>query len=1134
MFDVARRFKQTAKTGGNCRLSRIAVRAGLEVLTMNRLLPVFLSLLLLFASYPLDAAAQQEAAKQGEQQQGDKMGDGGASAKRVKLTSGLFGGLRLRAIGPALMSGRISDIAVDREQPNTWYVAAGSGNLWKTTNAGTTWTPIFENYSSYSIGCVSIDPSNRHTIWVGTGEDVGGRHVGFGDGVYKSLDGGKSFRNLGLKGTEHIARILVDPRDSNVVYVAAQGPLWSSGGERGLFKTTDGGKTWKQVLSKGPYTGVTDVLFDPRNPDVLYAATHQRHRTVWALLNGGPETGIFKSEDAGATWRELRSGLPGGDKGKIGLAVSPQKPDVLYATIELAGRSGGFYRSTNGGETWRKMSDYASGGTGPHYYQELFADPHRFDVVYHANVRLGRTEDGGKTWDSVGSPWKHVDNHAVVFHPHDENFLLVGCDGGLYRSYDYAKTYSYTANLPLTQFYKLSIDNDLPFYNIVGGTQDNNTQYGPSRTDNVSGIRNADWRITIGGDGHDCAIDPEDPNIIYCESQQGYLRRFDRRTGQSVSIRPQPDEGEEALRFNWDSPIHISPHDHTRIYFGSRKLHRSDDRGDSWTTVSPDLSRRRDRFLLNIMGRVWSIDALWDLYAMSQYGNITSISESPLEEGLIYVGTDDGLIQVTEDDGKTWRKIDRIYGVPEFSFVNDIKADLHDASTVYATLSNHKTGDFKPYIVKSTDRGKSWKSLVGDLPDRHLAWRIVQDHQKPELLFLGTEFGLYFTLNGGQNWIKLTGNVPTIPFRDLEIQKRENDLVAASFGRGFYVLDDYSPLRHISAEQLAAEELVLFPVKKALLYIPRRILGGQKGSQGNSYFTASNPPFGAVFTYHLRDSLQTRKARRGAKESKAKSSGGDNPNPGWDALKQEERETSPRVIITIHDADGNIVRRMTGPSSSGLHRVAWNLRSASLVSAGGSGPLVSPGSYTVSFAKQVDDKTSPLTEPKAFEVAAMGTPSLPPQNLQAVLKFQKQAAILLRKVEAGAGKLEETLERIGKIKSALRQFPLADFSLLKQARALELKLLDVRDTLLGDSTRESRSQLAPPTVRDRARNAYSATLGTTYGPTGTQRREYEIASKQYPKIQARLRVLIETDFARLQDALDKAGVPWSSGRALPK
>ncbi len=1048
----------------------------------------------------------------------------------TKLSSELLKEFKLRSIGPAFTSGRISDIAVDPVKPNTWYVAAGSGNLWKTTNSGTTWEPIFERYGSYSIGCVTIDPSNRQTIWVGSGEDVGGRHVGFGDGVYRSRDGGKSFENLGLKQTEHIARILVDPRDSDTVYVAAQGPLWSKGGERGLYKTTDGGQTWKQILAKGPYTGVTDVVFDPRNPDTLFAATHQRHRTVWSLINGGPETGIHKSTDGGQTWRELKSGLPSQDKGKIGLAISPIKPDVMYAAIELAGRTGGTWRSEDRGESWNKMSDYVAGGTGPHYYQEIWADPHRFDVIYHANVRLGRSEDGGKTWKSVEGRWKHVDNHAVAFHPTDPDLLLVGCDGGVYRSYDYGKSYAFSANLPLTQFYKLSVDNDSPFYHIVGGTQDNSTQYGPSRTRNSSGIRNSDWITTIGGDGHDCAIDPKDPNIIYCESQEGYLRRYDRRTGTAIDIRPQPDKGEEQFRFNWDSPIHISPHANTRLYFGSNFLHRSDDRGDSWTKVSPDLSRNLDRFELKVMDRVWSIDAVYDLDAMSQYGNITSISESPLLEGLIYVGTDDGLIQVTEDGGKTWRKIERIVDVPAYSFVNDIKADLHDVNTVYAALDNHKKGDYRPYLIKSTDRGRTWSSITGDLPDRHLVWRFEQDHVNKDLAFVGTEFGVFVTLDGGKHWLRL--NTPVIPFRDLAIQRRENDLVGASFGRSFYVFDDYSPLRKISKAVSSDEAFTLFPIKKALRYIPSRVFGSEKGSQGDAFFTAPNPPFGAVFTYYLRDSLKTQKQLRNEKEAKVKPFE-DTPIPGWEELTKEEREESPTLSFTIADEKGTIVNRITGPSSSGIHRIAWDLRQAPFTAGGRSGPLVPPGKYLVSVEKRVDDKLTLLCRPQPFEVISIGKPTLPVQNSKEVLKFQQTVGRLQRAVVGASGKLEETLDQLDQVQDVLKRTPNVDNSLVERARVIELQLLDLQVLLRGNRTKSKRSQTAQVSIMRRVRTALSGSSSTTYGPTTTHRRQYEIAQEEYATVRTQQKKLIEDDFAKLQLQLEEAGVPWTSGRSIP-
>jgi photosystem II stability/assembly factor-like uncharacterized protein len=1048
--------------------------------------------------------------------------------KNGKLNSGLFSGIKLRSIGPALMSGRISDIAIDPVEPNTWYVAAGSGNLWKTINAGTTWKPIFENYGSYSIGCVTVDPQSRHTVWVGSGEAVGGRHVGYGDGVYKSTDGGKSFKNVGLKASEHIAKILVHPSDSNVIYVASQGPLWSQGGERGLYKSTNGGGSWELVLSKGPYTGVTDVVFDPRDPDVLYAATHQRHRTVWALVNGGPESGVHKSTDAGKTWTELKGGLPGGDKGKIALAASSQQPGVVYATIELAGQSGGFWRSEDSGASWSKMSDYISGGTGAHYYQEIFADPHRFDTVYQVNVRLGRTQDGGKTWDAVESQSKHVDNHAVAFHPTDPDFLLVGCDGGLYRSFDRGKTFDFFSNLPLTQFYKVDVDYDYPFYNIVGGTQDNSTQYGPSQTGNRAGIQNSNWKVIIGGDGHDCAIDPEDPNIIYCESQQGFLRRYDRQSGESIDIRPRPERGEEDLRFNWDSPIHISPHSHTRLYFGSKKLHRSDDRGDSWKAVSPDLSRNRNRYKLKHMERVWSIDSIYDTFAMSQYGNVTSISESPVVEGLIYVGTDDGLIQVTEDGGENWRKIERIYEIPEFAFVNDIKADRHDADTVYAALDNHKFGDYKPYLIKSTDRGRTWASIAGDLPDRHLVWRLAQDHEKKELLFLGTEFGLFFTLNGGTNWLKLSGGAPTIPFRDIEIQRRENDLVGATFGRSFYVLDDYAFLRDVSEKVLADNGLFIFQPRKALQYVRARGLG----SQGDGFYTADNPSQGAVFTYHVRDAMKTRKDVRKEKEGKVKKEGGDNVPPDWDKLKEEEREESPSLIFTIRDSAGSVVNRITGPAGEGIHRITWNLRSASTSNPGGDGGFVLPGNYTVSSAKRADGKTEPIGNERTFEVVPLDNGSLPSQDRKGALEFYAQVEALEESVRASNGSLGEALEQVRSMKSAVQRAQRDDLTLLDEVRALELKVMDAQESMVGDNTKSQRSEPTVPSITSRLYAAFNGRR-TTYGPTKTHRADYEIALADYREVAGKVKAILETDLADLHRKLENAGVPWTPGRPIP-
>jgi len=882
-----------------------------------------------------------------------------------------FAGLKFRNIGPAFTSGRIADIAIHPENKNIWYVAVGSGGVWKTINSGVTWTPVFDSQPVYSIGCVSIDPNNPNTVWVGTGEDVGGRHVGIGDGVYKSMDGGKNWKNMGLKSSEHIARIIIHPENSDIVYVAAQGPLWKKGGERGIYKSNDGGENWKRVLGDDEWTGVTDLVVDPCDPDWMYAATWQRHRNIAAYLGGGPGSGIHRSQDGGETWEKLSEGIPTSNLGKIGLAVSPQDPDVVYAAIELDRRTGGVFMSTDRGTTWAKQSNTVSGATGPHYYQELFASPHAEGRLYLMDVRIQVSDDHGKTFRRLSESKKHSDNHAIAFRGDDPAYLLIGTDGGIYESYDLAETWRFIENLPVTQYYKLAVDDREPFYFIYGGTQDNGSHGGPSRTDNVLGIRNADWFKILGADGHQTATEPGNPDIMYAETQQGGLHRIDRITGEQILIMPQPGEGEGPERFNWDSPMLVSSHNPARIYFASHRVWLSDNRGDSWTAISGDLTRDEERLSLPIMGRQQSWDNPWDLNAMSEYNTITSLAESPIQEGLIYAGTDDGLIQVTEDGGQNWRRLEigSINGIPSTAFVNDIRADLFDAMTVYAALDNHKFGDYKPYILKSTDAGRSWTFLSGNLQDNLLVWRLVQDHVKKNLLFAATEYGIYFTPDGGNKWIKLKGGVPTISFRDLTIQRRENDLVCASFGRGFFILDDYSPLREAMAEGLS-NETILFPVKDAWLYVPRLISGGQGASQ----YAAENPPFGAILSYYLPEDIPSLKSERQKKEKKLNKEGLDIPFPGWEELDAEKLQKTPEIRLTIKDARGDLVNTIAGKTSKGIHRVSWNLRSASKrgirwgEEASSRGPMIIPGTYTVELAKVIDGKLTELSGPQRFEV----------------------------------------------------------------------------------------------------------------------------------------------------------------------
>lgn len=1059
-----------------------------------------------------------------------------------------FEGLKFRSIGPAFMAGRIADIAIDPNDDNLWYIGVGSGGVWKTGNAGVTWKPVFDKESVYSIGCVTIDPQNTSVVWVGTGENVGGRHVSFGDGVYRSDDGGESWTNVGLKKSEHVSKIVVHPHDSNTVWVASQGPLWSKGGERGLYKTTDGGKNWKRVLGDDEWTGVTDLLVDPRDPNLMIAVTWQRHRTVAAYMGGGPKSGLHRSRDGGETWEELKTGLPKGNKGKIGIAASFQNPDTLYAAIELNRRKGGVFKSTDQGSTWKKMSDTVSGGTGPHYYQELYASPHQHDLIYLADVRIQVSNDGGKTFTRLKEKHKHSDNHALAFRKNDPDYLLCGSDGGLYESFDHAENWRFINNMPITQFYKIALDDAKPFYNIYGGTQDNSTEGGPSRTDNAHGIQNSDWRVVLDWDGHQPATEPGNPNILYAERQEGYLSRIDVATGEVVDIMPQPAEDEPFERFNWDAPILVSPHKPTRLYFASHRVWKSENRGDTWTAISDDLTRNENRMKQEIMGGTQSWDSPWDLFAMSTYNTITSLAESPQAEGVIYAGTDDGIIQVTEDAGKSWRKIEvgSLPGVPETAFVNDLRADLHDANTVYVALDNHKYGDYKPYLLKSNDRGKTWKSLVNNLPEPLLIWRVVQDHVEPELMFAATEFGIYFTINAGQSWTQLKGGLPTISFRDIHIHRRENDLVAASFGRSIYVLDDIGAFRELSDSQME-EEATLFAARDAWWYVPKPHLGfdGGKGDQGAAHFVADNPPFGAVFTYYLKDGLKSAKESREAAENENIKNKEPNAVADWDGVEQEMSEADPKVWLIVRDESGNVVRRVEGPRKKGFHRVAWDLKyptpnAVPLVEPpppmwGGppTGLMAAPGSYTVQLVKVTNVGAESLSDQLSFDVKPMRKGSLEGASPDAVASFWRayeNAAKLHTAMVLSVGQLNTKFKRLEKVIANATVYPDdAD----KKMEALRKALLGLDRELNGPLSKRELGEKFPPTIGDRLFAVARGVDRSTYGPTESHKQSLELAQKQMKTLTTQINAA-QTEFSNLASELAENGGPLLEGELLPE
>jgi len=1046
--------------------------------------------------------------------------------------------LPLRHIGPAITSGRISDFAFYPGGDNQFLVAVSSGNLFMTDNSGISWTPLFENEGSYAIGVVELDPNDTKTIWVGTGENNAQRSVAYGDGVYKSTDGGKSWTNVGLKDSGHISQIWINPDDSNEVLVAAQGPLWNEGGDRGLYRTNDGGATWDRILEIDAHTGVNEFVVDPRNPDVIVASTYQRRRHVWVLINGGPGSGIHKSTDRGKTWNKVSAGLPGDHMGRIGLAGAPSNPDMIYAIIEANDDDKGIYRSTDFGSNWDKRSSYMT--TSPQYYNEIVVDPKNENRLYSLNTFTMKSEDGGQTFSQLTAESRHVDDHALWIDPENTDHLYIGGDGGVYESWDLGNTWRHVRNLSITQFYRVQPDYSEPFYNVCGGTQDNNSLCAPSRTTVVHGITNSDWHLILGGDGYEPQFDPTDPNIIYTQYQYGGLARYDRRTQERVYIAPHPESGENDYKWNWNTPLIVSPHDPKRLYYASEYLFRSDDRGDSWRKVSPDLTRQLDRNQLDVMGRVWGIDTIAKNDSTSIYGSAIMISESALQEGLIYVGTDDGVLNVTEDGGATWRRTTKFAKVPDMTYIDDVLGSSHDADVVYAVLENHKRGDYKPYVLKSENRGRSWKSISSDLPERGSAHTIVEDHVDPNLLFVGTEFGLFVTQDGGGSWHQLNGNFPTIAVRDIEIQVREGDLVVGTFGRGIYILDDYSALRTKAAD---LGEFEMFGVRDPWLYIEGDLWGGQeKGSSGDAFFTAPNPPQGAVFTYYLKDGLKSQKATRREGEIEVEKEGADTPYPAWDVVRAEDREQGPAMYVLVRDTDGSLVRQVGADSGKGLHRSAWDLRlpppdpinlapdeDRPYWMPDPVGPMVLPGEYTARLATEQNGVLQETGATRSFVVKALEASPEITADRAALQAFQIKVAGLQRAVAGSSAAMAELQNRIAHLRAAIVETPAAGEAERDVLQQVTTRLADVGVAISGDSTVGGRNEPVPMSIASRASNLYYNLVFSQSAAGGNYKDSYEVAAAEFT---AALRSLsrVEADLAALENALEIKGAPWTPGR----
>ena len=813
-----------------------------------------------------------------------------AALKVAVAVAPAFDGLKFREIGPATPSGRIDDFAVIDSDPSTFYVAAATGGVWKTSNRGTTFAPVFDKESTSSIGDIATAPSDPNLLWVGTGENNNRQSSSWGEGVFKSTDGGRTFAAMGLKTSRHIARILVDPRDHDVVYVAAQGSLWGSGGDRGVFKTTDGGLSWSQVLKTDADTGVTELVMDPRNNKVIYAATYQRQRRPWGMNGGGEGSAIHKTTDGGRTWTKLTKGIPEGPKGRIGLDVWRKDPNVVYARIEHEKESG-VYRSDDAGASWRKLS---STNPRPMYFSQIRIDPQDDSRIYVLGVSLHISDDGGKTFRDDGASKIHVDFHAMWIDPNNPDHVMIGGDGGVGISYDRSRTYQWLSNLNVGQFYHVQYDMKSP-YTVCGGLQDNNTWCGPSAIRNKDGIGNDEWFIVHGGDGFSAALDPSDARIIYAESQDGNMSRIDRVTNERQSIRPEAKEGEKPYRWNWDTPLLLSPHDPKTVFAAANMVFRSSDRGLSWTAVSPDLTNaveRDDREIMGVRGKDVKI-AKND--GVTVWGTIVTFAESPRRAGLFYSGSDDGVVAVSKDEGATWTRVtDKIPGVPKETYVSEVVPSRFEDGRVFVTFDGHRGNDFNAYGFVSSDFGATWKSIVADLPKGEVVRTLTEDLKNPDVLYLGTETGLFVSTDFGVTWIRVRANLPTVPIYEITLHRRDNAMILATHGRSLWILDDLQPFQaHAKA---ASTDAFIFEPKVGITRNPSS--ERMREFEGDLEFLGQNPPTGLPITYRL---------------------------------KAEAKD----VKVSIADGSGKVVREFTGDATkdagkAGLNTVVWDLRVAPL------------------------------------------------------------------------------------------------------------------------------------------------------------------------------------------------------------
>ena len=876
----------------------------------------------------------------------------GAPAQQLDMEK--LKGMKARSIGPAGMSGRVTAIDVVLKNPQILYVGTASGGLWKSASGGTAWEPIFDTMAVASIGDIAVDQRNPDVVWVGTGEGNPRNSQTNGNGVYKSLDGGKTWMHMGLDNTRAIHRVIIHPINSDIVYVGATGAAWGENPERGVYKSTDAGKTWEKILYVNEKTGVADLVMDPSNPNKLIAAMWEYQRWPWFFKSGGPGSGLYVTFDGGKTWKQRtdEDGLPKGDLGRIGLAIAPSNPNRIYALIET--KKNALYRSDDGGFKWKKVTDQNIGNR-PFYYSEIYVDPKNENRIYNLYSVVSKSEDAGKTFETL-IEWSniHPDHHAWWIHPDDPDFLIDGNDGGLAISRDRGKTWRFVENLPVAQFYHINVDMETP-YNVYGGMQDNGSWRGPNEVWREGGIRNAYWEMVLFGDGFDVVPDQSNPRYGYAMSQGGYLSRYDLATGEQRMIRPVHPDGIK-LRFNWNAGLAADPFSPTTIYYGSQFLHKSTDRGNTWTIISSDMTTNDT----TKQKQEESGGLTYDVTTAENHTTIIAIAPSPVQQGVIWVGTDDGNVQLTTDGGKNWMNlIDRIKGVPKGTWVPQIHASRRNAAEAFVVFDNHRQNDWSPYAYHSTNLGRDWKRIVENDDVHGYALCIAQDSAEPKLLFLGTEFGLYVSIDRGENWTKWTQGFPTVSTMDLVIHPTEDDLVIGTFGRAAYVLDDIRPLRILAQRgaSLLEKKLHLFPVPDARLVLQKSAAGVL--FTGEAEFRGENPPYGALLTFVFNlDTTKVASKKEGDKKGKEEKK--DSVDAGT---------KSDSVKIEIMNAERKVIRTFRIETKPGMNRTSWGLERKGVRWPGTpkpapgapepGGPWVLPGTYTVrvSNGKYADSAT---------------------------------------------------------------------------------------------------------------------------------------------------------------------------------